>query len=54
MPFLAPLEVGHEVDPVAKAHSFVLCEPVIVANSWQNFLASLAEKCGSEEKITAP
>ncbi len=54
MRFLAPLEVGHEVNPVAKAHSFVFCEPVIVTNSWQNFLASLAKKkSASEEKNTA-
>ncbi len=32
---LATLEVGHEVDTAAKVHSFVFCEPVSVANSWQ-------------------
>jgi hypothetical protein len=40
------LEVGHEVDIAAKAHRFVFCEPANVANSWQNFPASPAEKFG--------
>jgi hypothetical protein len=43
---LAPFAVGHEVDRAAKAHSFVFCEHVTVANSWQIFLPSPAEKLG--------
>ncbi len=48
--WLAPLDVGHAVYTAAKVHIFVICEPVSVANSWQNFPASPA----AEEKSTAP
>ncbi len=37
----APLQVGHEIDTVSRAHRFF--EPVSVANSWQNSPGSLAE-----------
>ncbi len=41
---LEPLEVGYEVDTTLKAHSFVFCEHVTVANSWQKFPVSTPEK----------
>ncbi len=40
----ASLEVGHEVDTTAKA------QPVSVANSWQNFLASSGGKIRPQKK----
>ncbi len=49
-----PLEVGYEVDTTPKAHSFVFCEPVRVANSLQNFPVSTAEKYGRWGKKMAP
>ncbi len=42
------LEVGHETDTAAKAQ---FCKPVKAASSWQNFLASQAEKFGRSEKL---
>ncbi len=43
----SPLEVGCKID-TAKAQ---FCENVSVGNSWQNFLASPAEKLTDERKI---
>jgi hypothetical protein len=42
----ASLGVGQEVDTGTKALSFVFCEPVSVANSWQNIPANPVEKLG--------
>jgi hypothetical protein len=35
---LTPFDEGHEVHTMANANKF--CEPVSVANSWQNFPAN--------------
>jgi hypothetical protein len=41
---LAPLEIGHEVDAMAKSRQLLLpvCKCISVGNPWQNFLAYLA------------
>jgi hypothetical protein len=51
---LVLLEAGHEVGTETKIHSFVFCEPVSVASSWQNFLASSMEKLGHRGKKYDP
>jgi hypothetical protein len=43
---LAPLKIGIEAYIKTKAHNCVFYKPVSVANSWQYFPASPAEKFG--------